>query len=168
MFDPARGGDPVLFQHLFWFYSHPAVYIMVLPAFGVMTEVVAAFSRKNIFGYRAIALLVAGHRLRGLLRLGPPHVRVGPVHVRRGRVRRADPMLVGIFTAIKVFNWVGTVYKGAVDFKTPFAYFCGFLYFTVFGGMTGMAVATSVAGRALARHLLRGGALPLHHGGRAR
>ncbi|ATB43036.1 cytochrome c oxidase subunit I [Cystobacter fuscus] len=142
IFDPARGGDPVLFQHLFWFYSHPAVYIMVLPAFGVMSEVVAAFSRKNIFGYRAVAFSSLGIAFVGFFAWGH-HMFVSGQSTFNAGVFAVLTMLVGVFTAIKVFNWVGTVYKGAVDFKTPFAYFCGFLYFTVFGGMTGVAFATA-------------------------
>jgi cytochrome c oxidase subunit I len=141
MFDPARGGDPVLFQHLFWFYSHPAVYIMVLPTFGVMSEIVSAFSRKNIFGYRAVAYSSLGIAFVGFFAWGH-HMFLSGQSSFDGGVFSVLSMLVGVFTAIKVFNWVGTVYRGAVDFKTPFAYFCGFLYFTVFGGMTGIAVAT--------------------------
>ncbi len=142
IFDPAQGGDPVLFQHLFWFYSHPAVYIMVLPAFGVMSEVVCAFSRKNAYGYRAIAFSSLGIAFVGFFAWGH-HMFVSGQSTFDAGVFAVLTMLVGVFTAIKVFNWVGTVYKGAVDFKTPFAYFCGFLYFTVFGGMTGVAFGTA-------------------------
>ena len=142
IFDPARGGDPVLFQHMFWFYSHPAVYIMVLPAMGVITEVVCAFSRKNIFGYKMIAASTFGIAVVGFFSWGH-HMFVSGQSTFNAGVFAVLTMLVGVFTAIKVFNWVGTVYKGAVDFKTPFAYFCGFLYFTVFGGMTGVAFATA-------------------------
>ncbi|MGE6758149.1 cytochrome c oxidase subunit I [Corallococcus interemptor] len=141
MFDVARGGDPVLFQHLFWFYSHPAVYIMVLPAFGVMSEIVSTFSRKNIFGYRAVAYSSVGIAFVGFFAWGH-HMFVSGQSTFNAGVFGVLSMLVGVFTAIKVFNWVGTVYKGAVEFSTPFAYFCGFLFFTVFGGMTGIAVAT--------------------------
>ncbi|HLT31281.1 MAG TPA: cbb3-type cytochrome c oxidase subunit I, partial [Myxococcaceae bacterium] len=140
MFDPARGGDPVLMQHLFWFYSHPAVYIMVLPAFGVISEVVCAFSRKNIFGYKMIAFSSLGIAFVGFFVWGH-HMFVSGQSALDAGIFSVLSMLVGVFTAIKVFNWVGTVYGGAVDFKTPFAYFCGFLFFTVFGGMTGVAVA---------------------------
>ena len=141
LFDPARGGDPVLFQHMFWFYSHPAVYIMVLPAMGVMTEVVARLRRKNIFGYKMIAYSLAGHRLRGLLRLGPPHVRVGAVDVRRRRVRRALDAGRRLHRH-QGLQLGGDAVRGAIAFTTPFVYFCGFLFFLVFGGMTGIAVAT--------------------------
>jgi cytochrome c oxidase subunit I len=141
IFDPALGGDPVLFQHLFWFYSHPAVYIMVLPAFGIISEVVSAFSRKNLFGYRAVAFASLGIAFVGFFVWGH-HMFVSGQSTFDAGLFAVLTMLVGVFTAIKVFNWVGTVYAGAVDFKTPFAYFCGFLFFTVFGGMTGIAVAT--------------------------
>ncbi|MCI0573694.1 MAG: cbb3-type cytochrome c oxidase subunit I [Myxococcaceae bacterium] len=139
LFDPARGGDPVLFQHLFWFYSHPAVYIMVLPAFGIISEVVSAFSRKNIFGYRMIAYSTLGIAFVGFFVWGH-HMFVSGESTLDAGIFSVITMLVGVFTAIKVFNWVGTVYGGAVDFKTPFAYFCGFLFFVVFGGMTGTAL----------------------------
>jgi cytochrome c oxidase subunit 1 len=139
MFDPARGGDPVLFQHLFWFYSHPAVYIMILPAFGIISEVVSAFSRKNIFGYRMIAYSTLGIAFVGFFVWGHHMFVSGESTIDVG-VFSIITMLVSIFTSIKVFNWVGTVYGGSVDFKTPFAYFCGFLFFIVFGGMTGVAL----------------------------
>ena len=129
IFDPARGGDPVLFQHLFWFYSHPAVYIMVLPAMGVISEVVATFSRKNVFGYEMIAYSSLGIAFVGFFVWGH-HMFVSGQSTFDAGVFGVLSMLVGVFTAIKVFNWVGTLYKGAVDFTTPFAYFCGFLFFT--------------------------------------
>jgi cytochrome c oxidase subunit 1 len=106
-----------------------------------MSEVVSAFSRKNIFGYRAVAYSSLGIAFVGFFAWGH-HMFLSGQSSFDGGVFSVLSMLVGVFTAIKVFNWVGTVYRGAVDFKTPFAYFCGFLYFTVFGGMTGIAVAT--------------------------
>jgi len=115
---------------------------MVLPSFGVMSEVVATFSRKNVFGYRAVAYSSLGIAFVGFFVWGH-HMFVSGQSTFDAGIFGVLTMLVGIFTAIKVFNWVGTVYKGAVDFKTPFAYFCGFLFFTVFGGMTGIAVATT-------------------------
>ena len=142
MFDPARGGDPVLFQHMFWFYSHPAVYIMILPAMGVISECVCAFSRKNAFGYKAIAMSSIGIAFVGFFTWGH-HLFVAGQSTFDAGAFGALSMIVGIFTAIKVFNWVGTMYRGAIAFKTPFAYICGFLYFIVFGGMTGVALATT-------------------------
>jgi len=141
IFDAAHGGDPVLFQHMFWFYSHPAVYIMVLPAMAVMSEIVPTFARKNIFGYKAIAYSSVGIALVGFFAWGH-HLFVSGQSTFNAGVWGVISMLVGVFTAIKVFNWVGTLYKGRIRFSTPFAYFCGFIYLLVFGGMTGVALAT--------------------------
>ena len=141
IFDPARGGDPVLFQHFFWFYSHPAVYIMILPAMAVMSEVVCAFSRKNIFGYKAVAYSSLGIAFVGFFTWGHHLFVSGQSSVNAG-IFGALTMFVGIFTAIKVFNWTATLYKGSVSVKTPFVYFVGFLFFLVFGGMTGISLAT--------------------------
>jgi cytochrome c oxidase subunit 1 len=141
LFDPARGGDPILFQHLFWFYSHPAVYIMVLPAMGVISETVACFSRKNVFGYKMVAFSSLGIAFVGFFTWGH-HMFVSGQSTFDAGAFGVLSMFVGIFTAIKVFNWVGTMYKGSIRFTAPFAYICGFLFFLVFGGMTGIAVAT--------------------------
>ncbi len=140
LFDPARGGDPILMQHLFWFYSHPAVYIMVLPAMGVISEVIATFSRRQIFGYKMLAGSTLGIALVGFFVWGH-HMFVAGQSTFNAGVFGVLTMLVGVFTAIKVFNWVMTLYKGAIDFSTPFAYAMGFLYFIIFGGMTGIALA---------------------------
>jgi cytochrome c oxidase subunit 1 len=142
LFDPARGGDPVLFEHMFWFYSHPAVYIMVLPAMGVISETVCTFSRKNPFGYKAIAMSSIGIAFVGFFTWGH-HLFVAGQSTFDAGAFGILSMLVGIFTAIKVFNWIGTMYRGAIVFTAPFAYICGFLYFLVFGGMTGIALATT-------------------------
>jgi len=141
IFDPARGGDPVLFQHLFWFYSHPAVYIMILPAMAVISEVICAFSRKNIFGYEAVAYSSLGIAFVGFFTWGHHLFTSGQSTVDAG-IFGVLTMFVGIFTAIKVFNWTATLYKGSISFQTPFAYVIAFLFFLVFGGMTGIALAT--------------------------
>jgi cytochrome c oxidase subunit 1 len=141
LFDPARGGDPILFQHLFWFYSHPAVYIMILPAMGVISETVACFARKNIFGYKAVAFSSLGLAFVGFFTWGH-HMFVSGQSTFDSGAFGVLSMFVGIFTSIKVFTWVGTLYRGAIVFTAPFAYICGFLFFLVFGGMTGIAVAT--------------------------
>ena len=140
LFDPARGGDPLLMQHLFWFYSHPAVYIMILPAMGVVSEVIATFSRRQVFGYKMLAGSTLGIALVGFFVWGH-HLFVSGQSTFNAGVFGVLTMLVGVFTAIKVFNWVLTLYKGAIDFKTPFLYAMGFLYFIIFGGMTGIALA---------------------------
>jgi len=141
LFDPSRGGDPVLFQHMFWFYSHPAVYIMVLPSMGVISEAIAAFARKNIFGYKMIAYSSLGIAFVGFFAWGHHMFVSGQSSLDNGAFA-AISMLVGVFTAIKVFNWVATLYRGSIAVKTPLVYICGFLFFVVFGGMTGIAVAT--------------------------
>jgi cytochrome c oxidase subunit 1 len=141
IFDPARGGDPILFQHLFWFYSHPAVYIMVLPAMAVISEAIQAAARKNIFGYRAVAFSSLGIAFVGFFTWGHHLFTSGQSTLDAG-VFGILSMFVGIFTAIKVFNWTATMYRGSVKFTTWFAYFCGFLFLLVFGGMTGIALST--------------------------
>jgi cytochrome c oxidase subunit I len=141
LFDPSRGGDPVLFQHMFWFYSHPAVYIMVLPAMGVISDVIAAFARKNVFGYKAVAYSSLGIAFVGFFAWGH-HMFVSGQSPTDDGAFAAISMLVGVFTAIKVFNWVATLYRGSIVVSAPLVYICGFLFFTVFGGMTGIAVAT--------------------------
>src|SRR5579859_2107531 len=112
IFDPARGGDPVLFQHLFWFYSHPAVYIMILPAMGVISETVCAYSRKNPFGYKAIAMSSIGIAFVGFFTWGHHLIVAGQSTFDAGAFGILS-MLVGVFTAVKVFNWIGTMYRGA-------------------------------------------------------
>jgi cytochrome c oxidase subunit 1 len=141
LFDPTKGGDPVLFQHMFWFYSHPAVYIMVLPSMGVISDAIAAFARKNVFGYKMIAYSSLGIAFVGFFAWGHHMFVSGQSSFDNGAFAVIS-MFVGVFTAIKVFNWVGTLYRGAIAVKTPLIYICGFLFFIVFGGMTGIAVAT--------------------------
>jgi cytochrome c oxidase subunit 1 len=141
IFDPARGGDPILFQHLFWFYSHPAVYIMILPAMGVVSEVVQAFARKNMFGYKAVAFSSLGIAFVGFFVWGHHLFTSGQSTFASG-VFGVLSMFVGLFTAIKVFNWTATLYKGSIQVSAPFVYFMGFLYFLVFGGLTGIALST--------------------------
>ena len=141
IFDSRIGGDPVLFQHFFWFYSHPAVYIMIVPGMAIISELIPTFSRKTMFGYRAIAYSSLGIAFVGFFTWGH-HMFVAGQSTFSNGIFAVLSMFVGIFTAIKTFNWVGTLYKGAIAFKTFFAYICGFLYFLVFGGMTGIALAT--------------------------
>lgn len=141
IFDPARGGDPVLYQHLFWFYSHPAVYIMILPAMGVISEVVCTFSHKNPLSYKAIAISTFGIAFVGFLTWGHHMFTAGMSAFDAGAFGVLS-MLVAIFSAIKVFTWVGTMYRGSISLETPMLYVLAFLFLFVFGGMTGVAVAT--------------------------
>ncbi|MEZ4870759.1 MAG: cbb3-type cytochrome c oxidase subunit I [Bdellovibrionales bacterium] len=142
VFDPKLGGDPVLFQHFFWFYSHPAVYIMVLPAMGVVSELITAFSRKTIFGYRAIAFSSVGIAVVSFFVWGH-HMYVSGQSEVAGVIFSFLTMLVGVPTAIKVFNWVATMYRGSIVFASPMLYAMGFLFLFTIGGVTGIMLATT-------------------------
>jgi cytochrome c oxidase subunit 1 len=139
-FDPALGGDPVLFQHFFWFYSHPAVYIMILPAMGVISEIVTCFSRKRIFGYSFVAASSLTIALLGFLVWGH-HMFVSSQSVFAGLVFSVLSFLVAIPSAVKVFNWTATLYKGSISFHTPMLYVFGFLGLFTIGGLTGLMLA---------------------------
>lgn len=141
MFDPRLGGDPVLFQHLFWFYSHPAVYIMVLPAMGVITETVCTFSKKPPSSYWALAISSLGIAFVGFFGWGHHMFVAGMSEIDAG-IFGALSMFIAIFSAIKVFTWTATLYRGNITFTTPMLYFFWFLFLFTFGGMTGVAVAT--------------------------
>jgi cytochrome c oxidase subunit 1 len=142
IFDPALGGDPVLFQHLFWFYSHPAVYIMILPAMGVISEVVCTFSHNRPASYWAIAFSSLGIAFVGFLTWGH-HLFVAGMSTLDSGIFGALSMFVAIFSAIKVFTWTATLRKGRIRFSTPLLYFFWFMFLFAFGGMSGVAVATS-------------------------
>jgi cytochrome c oxidase subunit 1 len=141
IFDPKLGGDPVLFQHMFWFYSHPAVYIMILPAMGVISELVACFSRKRVFGYdfvafsslaiAALSFLVWGH-----------HLFVSGQSIYAGLIFSILSFLVAVPSAVKVFNWTATFYKGSVSYDTPMLYCFGFIGLFTMGGLTGLVLAS--------------------------
>jgi cytochrome c oxidase subunit 1 len=141
IFDPALGGDPILFQHLFWFYSHPAVYIMVLPAMGVVSELVTTFSRKNIFGYKFVAFASIGIAVIGFLVWGH-HMFVSGQSVYAGMIFSMLSFLVAIPSAIKVFNWTATMYRGSISYRTPMLYAFGFIGLFTIGGLTGLFLAT--------------------------
>ncbi|MEP6471941.1 MAG: cytochrome c oxidase subunit I, partial [Acidobacteriota bacterium] len=141
IFDPALGGDPILFQHLFWFYSHPAVYIMVLPAMGVVSEIVTTFSRKNIFGYRFIAFASIAIAVLGFLVWGH-HMFVSGQSVYAGLIFSVLSFLVAIPSAVKVFNWTATMYKGSISYRTPMLYAFGFIGLFTIGGLTGLFLAS--------------------------
>ncbi len=137
IYDPALGGDPLLFQHLFWFYSHPAVYIMILPAMGVISELISTFSRKRIFGYEFIAFSSLAIAILGFLVWGH-HMFVSSQSVYAGLIFSFITMLVAIPSAIKVFNWTATLYKGSISYRTPMLYALGFIGLFVIGGLTGI------------------------------
>lgn len=141
IFDPAMGGDPVLFQHFFWFYSHPAVYIMIVPGFGVVSEIITTFSRKHIFGYWAIALSSLAIAFIGFLVWGH-HMFVSGQASLASMVFSFLTFLVGIPTGIKMFNWTATLYKGSIDLKSPLLYIFGFFFLFLVGGLTGIVLGS--------------------------
>ena len=141
IFDPALGGDPVLFQHLFWFYSHPAVYIMILPALGVTSEIITTFSKKEPFGYSFIAFSSVAIAVFGFIVWGH-HMFVSSQSVYAGMVFSVLSYLVAIPSAIKVFNWISTMYKGSVQLTTPMLYGLGFIGLFTIGGLTGLFLAS--------------------------
>ncbi len=140
IFDPALGGDPVLFQHLFWFYSHPAVYIMILPGMGIISELISCFSRKYVFGYHFIAFSSLGIAVLGFLVWGH-HLFVSGQSAYAGLIFSVLSFLVAIPSAIKVFNWTATLYKGSISYQAPMLYAFGFIGLFAIGGLTGLFLA---------------------------
>ncbi|MHC2070446.1 cytochrome c oxidase subunit I [Bremerella sp. T1] len=146
IFDPSMGGDPVLFQHFFWFYSHPAVYIMILPAMGIMSELMSVYSRKPIFGYTFIAYSSIAIALLGFLVWGH-HMFVSGQSPMAAVIFSGLTFSVSIPSAIKVFNWTATMYKGSINLATPMCYALSFIFLFTIGGLTGLflgALATDV------------------------
>jgi cytochrome c oxidase subunit 1 len=141
IFDPAVGGDPLLFQHLFWFYSHPAVYIMVLPAMGVVSELIAAFSRKRIYGYSFVAFSSFAISIISFLVWGH-HMFVTGQSIYAGLIFSVLSFLVAIPSAIKVFNWTATLYRGSISYDAPMLYALGFIGLFTMGGLTGLFLAS--------------------------
>ncbi len=137
IFDPAVGGDPILFQHLFWFYSHPAVYIMILPSMGVISELISGFSRKKIFGYEFIAFSSLAIAVFGFLVWGH-HMFVSGQSIYAGLVFSFLTMVVAVPSAIKMFNWTATMFRGSVSYDTPMLYALGFMGLFLNGGLTGL------------------------------
>jgi len=141
IFDPALGGDPLLFQHLFWFYSHPAVYIMILPPMGVISELVTAFTRKRIFGYSFVAISSLAIAFLGFL-VWAHHMFVTGLSIYAALIFSFLSFFVAIPSAVKVFNWTATLYKGAVSFEAPMLYAMGFIGLFTIGGLTGLFLAS--------------------------
>jgi cytochrome c oxidase subunit 1 len=141
IFDPQLGGDPVLFQHFFWFYSHPAVYIMILPGMAVVSEIITCFSRKTVFGYKFIAFSSLAIAVLGFLVWGH-HLFVSSQSPYAGMVFSVLSFLVAVPSAIKVFNWTATLYKGSIRLQTPMLYVLGFIGLFTIGGLTGLPLAS--------------------------
>jgi cytochrome c oxidase subunit 1 len=141
IFNPVYGGDPLLFQHLFWFYSHPAVYIMILPGMGVISEVVACYSRKRVFGYKFVAFMSLAIAFLGFLVWGH-HMFVSGQSIYTGMIFSLLSFLVAVPSAVKVFNWTATFYHGRIRFDTPLLYAIGFIALFTIGGLTGLMLAS--------------------------
>ena len=141
IFDGFRGGDPLLFQHLFWFYSHPAVYIMILPAMGVVTEVVTCFARRRVFGYSTMVYAILAIAIIGFAVWGH-HMFVSGQSVFANLVFSFLSFIVAVPSAIKVFNWTATLYRGQITFEAPMLYALGFIGLFTIGGLTGLFLAS--------------------------
>jgi cytochrome c oxidase subunit 1 len=140
IFNPTLGGDPLLFQHLFWFYSHPAVYIMILPGMGIVSEIVCCFSRKRVFGYKAMAMALLGIAVVGFL-VWAHHMFVAGISLYAAMIFSLLSYFVAVPSAIKVFNWTSTMYKGSITYQTPMLYAFGFIGLFTIGGLTGLFLA---------------------------
>lgn len=142
IFDPARGGDPILYQHLFWIYSHPAVYIMILPAMGVISDVIPVFARKSIFGYKTIAISSLAIAFAGSL-VWAHHMFVSGMSDTAVMIFSLLTFIVAIPSAVKVFNWVSTLYKGSIHLEPPLIYAIGFIFLFTMGGITGLVLGAA-------------------------
>lgn len=141
IFDPSLGGDPLLFQHLFWFYSHPAVYIMILPGMGVVSEVIPCFARKKLYGYTFVAFSSFGIATLGFL-VWAHHMFVAGLSMYSALIFSSLSFMVAVPSAIKVFNWTATLYKGSISFEAPMLFALGFVALFTFGGMAGLFLAS--------------------------
>lgn len=139
IFDPALGGDPILFQHLFWIYSHPAVYIMILPAMGIVSEIIPTFSRRTIFGYKAIAFSSLAIAFIGYF-VWAHHMFTTGISDFSRMVFSFLTFIVAIPSGVKIFNWVATMYKGSIDARTPFLFVMMFIFLFSIGGLTGLVL----------------------------
>jgi len=141
VFDPTKGGDPLLFQHLFWFYSHPAVYVMILPGMGVISEVISCFCKKRVFGYTAVAFSSVAIAVFGFF-VWAHHMFIMGISTYSSMLFSLMSMMVAVPSAIKVFNWCATMYKGSISFDTPMIYSLGFIGLFTIGGLTGVFLAS--------------------------
>ena len=164
-FNAAGGGDPVMFQHIFWFFGHPEVYIMILPAFGIVSTIIPAFSRKPLFGYASMVYATSSIAILSFMVWAHHMFTVGMPAAGQLFFMYAT-MLIAVPTGVKVFNWVATMWRGSMTFETPMLFAIGFIFLFTMGGFTGLVLAITPVDIAAAGYLLRRRPLSLRAGGR--